>query len=379
MRFVLLGAPGSGKGTQTELVVRHYDVPLVALPDLVREWAQEQSEKRVRTLKCGDLFFSQIPEETVMTLLRRRLSAPDARRGFLIDCYPRSRSQAESLDRLLESMGMPLQVAILVEVDHELLVERLSGRRTCTSCGTVYNIYTSPPKIDGQCDECGGNLKHRGDDNEATIDNRLRAFEAQMRPVIDYYREKGLLEVVDGSGEIESVFGRIRRLLDTLPHEPPKEVPSEEDDGIERIGSMLEKMMNRAREGEAVGSPMRAPEATTPKRAAPKRAAPKRAAPKKAAPKKAAPKKAAPKKATPKKAAPKKASPKKASPKKAAPKKAAPKKAAPKKTAPKKAAPKKAAPKRAAPKKAAPKKAAKKKAAKKKAAKKKAAKKGRRR
>ncbi|HEB97277.1 MAG TPA: adenylate kinase, partial [Sedimenticola thiotaurini] len=298
----------------------------------------------------------------ILQVLKQRLRQPDTRDGFLLVGFPRTTAQALLLDELLDRLGQPLDLVLLLEGDADHFMERLEGRRICRSCGAAYNIFSNPPRVEGVCDICGSRIRQRGDDNEDTIANRMRVYEQQTASLIQYYKLHGKLHLIDADASEKQVFGRLCNVLEEYSRTP--------DQGRAEGTAALKSSRTGA---AAVKAKKTAPKKATPKRAAPKKTAPKKATPKKAAPKKAAPKKTTPKKAAPKKAAPKKAAPKKAAPKKAAPKKAAPKKAAPKKAAPKKAAPKKAAPKKAAPKKAAPKKAAPKKAAPKKAVPKKAA------
>ena len=357
MRIVMLGAPGSGKGTQAQRLVERYKLPQISTGDLLRE-AVDAGSALGRQAKAAMDAGQLVSDEIVLAVIHERIMRPDARKGFILDGFPRNLQQAEALDQLLTGLGRPLSLALLIAVDVDALLQRLVGRRTCLSCGAMYNMFYSPPHIDGRCDECGGKLRHRADDNEETIGNRLRVYEAHTIPVIEYYKEHEKLRTVQGVGEIDDIFKAVVKVVEDVKKHAKSESRS---DAIRRA-------IAKHRAAGTGGKGKKA--AAAPKKAAPKKAAPKKVAPKKAAPKKAAPKKAAPKKAAPKKAAPKKAAPKKAAPKKATPKKAAPKKATPKKAAPKKAAPRKAAPKKAAPGK---KTAAKKKTAKKKTAKKKTA------
>jgi adenylate kinase len=382
MRIVMLGAPGSGKGTQAQRLVERYKLPQISTGDLLRE-AVDAGSALGRQAKAAMDAGQLVSDEIVLAVIHERIMRPDARKGFILDGFPRNLQQAEALDQLLTGLGQPLSLALLIAVDVDALLQRLVGRRTCLSCGAMYNMFYSPPHIDGRCDECGGKLRHRADDNEETIGNRLRVYETHTIPVIEYYKEQEKLRTVQGVGEIADIFKAVVKVVEDVKKHAKSESRS---DAIRRAiakhraaaeagtGGKGKKAAAASKKG---ASKKATPKKAAPKKAAPKKAAPKKAAPKKAAPKKAAPKKAAPKKATPKKAAPKKAAPKKATPKKATPKKATPKKAAPKKATPRKAPPKKAAPKKATPKKAVPKKAAagKKTAAKNKTAKKKAAKK----
>ena len=215
MRIVLLGAPGSGKGTQSQLMVERYGIPQISTGDLLRAEVAKGTPLGLQAkaaMDAGQL----VPDELVLAMIRNRLAQPDAHKGFILDGFPRNIPQAEALDRMLGEMGQPLDLALLIDVDFEVLMQRLTGRRTCESCGRVYNVYTNPPKFDERCDECGGVLRQRADDNEETISNRLRVYEAQTAPLIDYYRNQGKLRTVQGVGEIEDIFRAITAILDPV-------------------------------------------------------------------------------------------------------------------------------------------------------------------
>ena len=375
MRIILLGAPGSGKGTQAKLLAEKYKIPQISTGDLLRAAvAAGTSLGRLAkvTMDAGQL----VSDEIVLGMIQDRLASPDARKGFILDGFPRNIQQAEALDSLLERLSQPLQMALLIEVDVDILMQRLTGRRTCESCGQTYNIYTSPSRLDDKCDKCGGNLRHRADDNEETIGSRLRVYEAQTTPLLGYYRKQGKLRTVQGVGEIADINRAVSKLADEVDKHPaaaavpapvavvakpavqaaPKPAVAKVSAQPAAVKKAVAKKAVTKKSGGKV-SPR--------KKAATKQAAPRKAI-KKATSKKGARKMAIKKKATSKKLAVKKTKTttkketvkmvmkKAAAKKKAAPKKAAAKKkAAPKKTV-KKAAPKKKA---AAKKKAAPKKA----------------------
>ena len=349
MRIVLIGAPGGGKGTQAKLLVEKYGIPQISTGDLLREAVAAGSALGIQAktaMDAGQL----VSDDIVLGMIRERLSKPDTKKGFILDGFPRNISQAEALDRLLDDLGSPMQLALLIDVEFNVLLQRLTGRRTCRDCGQMFNIYTSPPRIDGCCDKCGGELLHRADDNEETIANRLKVYEAQTAPLVDYYRRQGKLRTVQGTGEIEDIFANIERILASLPS---KEAAAK----------------------SAVTASAAAEEKTAKKKVAKKKVAKKKVAKKKVAKKKVAKKKVAKKKVAKKKVAKKKVAKKKVAKKKVAKKKVAKKKVAKKKVAKKKVAKKKVAKKKVAKKKVAKKKVAKKKAAKKKVARKKVAKK----
>lgn len=212
MRIVLLGAPGSGKGTQAKRLGERYGIPQIATGDLLREALASGSElgrKAKEAMDAGRL----VSDDIVLGIIRERLSRPDAENGFILDGFPRNTAQAEALGKLLDKLGQPLDTALLLDIDPDALIQRLTGRLSCPQCGRVYNIYTKPPKIDNQCDRDGSELVHRSDDNESTIENRLRVFESHTRPVIDFYKERDKLIAVDAEGEIDDVTKRIRDAL----------------------------------------------------------------------------------------------------------------------------------------------------------------------
>jgi len=354
MRIVLIGAPGGGKGTQAKLLVEKYGIPQISTGDLLREAVAAGTPLGMRAkaaMEAGQL----VSDDIVLGMIRERLSKPDAQKGFILDGFPRNIPQAESLDKLLAGMGQPLQVGLLIDVDFNILMQRLTGRRTCGQCGAIFNVHTSPPRLEGRCDKCGGELTQRADDNEATVSQRLKVYEAQTAPLIEYYRRHGILRTVQGVGEIEDIFAAIQRILTTLPS---AEAPA------------------KAATKPAAAKP--AKKKVAKKKVAKKKVAKKKAAKKKTAAKKPVTKKKVAKKKVAKKKVAKKKVAKKATKKKAAKKKVAKKKPAKKKVAKKKAK-KKVAKKKVAKKKVAKKKPAKKKVAKKKAKKKVAKKKTRRR
>lgn len=369
MRIILLGAPGSGKGTQAKLLAERYKVPQVSTGDLLRAAVAASSPlgKQARAaMDAGQL----VSDEIVLGMIEERLAAPDAGKGFILDGFPRNIHQAEALDALLGKLSQPIQASILIEVDFDILMQRLTGRRTCASCGQMYNVYTSPSKLDDKCDKCGGNLRHRADDNEETIGSRLRIYESQTAPLAAYYRNQGKLRTVQGVGEIANIFQAMRKVADEMANAKapavveqatvPTPVPVQAAAG-DTTPAKVEKAI-AVKADKKVVKPLPIAVAVTSKKLVAKQATTKKAPVKKAPPKKAPPKKATVKKATTKKEAPKKMVTKspaaKAAPKKPAAKKAAPKKAAVKKAPAKKAAPKKAVVKKAPAKKAAPKKAA---------------------
>lgn len=208
MRIILLGAPGSGKGTQAKKLVDRFGVPQVSTGDLLREAVAAGSElgrQAKAAMDAGEL----VTDEIVLGIIRERLARPDAVPGFILDGFPRNIAQAEALDDVLAGLDAPLDSAVLLDVDFDILLKRLTGRRTCTGCGRVFNIYFFPPAAEGVCDACNGRLEQRADDNEETISQRLKVFESQTAPLVSFYEERDKLKVVDAQGEIDDVFERL--------------------------------------------------------------------------------------------------------------------------------------------------------------------------
>ncbi len=225
MRIVLLGAPGSGKGTQAKLLAEKFTIPQISTGDLLRAAVAAGSPFGLQAkaaMDSGQL----VSDSIVLGMIEERLAKPDTQKGFILDGFPRNIPQAEALDALLEKVRMPLDSGLLIDVDFEILLQRLTGRRTCESCGQMYNIYTSPSRLDERCDKCGGNLRHRTDDNEETIGNRLRVYEAQTAPVAAYYRGQGKLRSVQGIGEISDIFIAIQKALGEPAHAKPVAAPA---------------------------------------------------------------------------------------------------------------------------------------------------------
>ncbi|HLF10585.1 MAG TPA: adenylate kinase [Gammaproteobacteria bacterium] len=212
MRIVMLGAPGSGKGTQAQRLQADHALPQVSTGDLLRRAVAEKTElglKAKAAMDAGELVSDQI----VLGMIKERVSRSDAANGFVLDGYPRNRAQAEDLERVLAELGTQLDVAVLMDVDFDILMKRLTGRRTCSKTGKVLNIHFSPPQELDACRKAGGELLQRDDDNEDTIRNRLQVYERQTAPLIDYYKGRGLLRTVNATGEMDEVYARLQEAL----------------------------------------------------------------------------------------------------------------------------------------------------------------------
>jgi adenylate kinase len=207
MRIVLLGAPGSGKGTQAQRLQAKYGVPQVSSGDLLRDAVARGTElglKAKAVMDAGQL----VSDDIVLGLIRDRLSRPDAQKGFILDGFPRNTVQASSLNALLVDLGQPLEAVLLLDVRRETLMQRLAGRRICPKCGSVYNVHTLPAGTT-TCAKDGTELYQRADDKEEVIGKRLEVYEQQTQPLIDHYSKLGLLRAIAGEGELDDVFERM--------------------------------------------------------------------------------------------------------------------------------------------------------------------------
>ena len=213
MRIVLLGAPGSGKGTQARLLAERYRVPRISTGDLLREAVAagtETGRKAKKKLGAGEL----VPDAVAIEVIAERLRARDARKGFLLDGFPRNIPQAQELDQMLSMLSQPVQIALLIDADPESLLKRITGRRYCEKCGAIYNIHTFPPAKRGLCDVCGGKLAARPGDRERTARRRLEVYREQTEPLVTYYRAQHKLRTVKARGGIPEIQEKICEIID---------------------------------------------------------------------------------------------------------------------------------------------------------------------
>ena len=213
MRIILLGAPGSGKGTQAKMLMEKYGTPQISTGDLLRAAVSagtELGKKAKAIMDAGQL----VSDEIVLGMIKERLNEADAKNGFILDGFPRNNSQAEALDKLLAEFGWSMDGAILLEVDNDQIVERIVGRRTCDDCGQMYNLFSSPPAKENSCDKCGGNLGHRADDNEKTIRKRLEVYAEQTAPLIEFYGSQNKIFKLNGMGEMATIFDDVCAVID---------------------------------------------------------------------------------------------------------------------------------------------------------------------
>lgn len=212
MRLVLLGPPGAGKGTQSQRLQTHFRIPQISTGEILRKAAKDGTalgKEAQRYMDQGEL----VPDPVIIDIVDARLRAEDCERGFLLDGFPRTVAQAEALEAMLERRKLDLDAAISLEVPKDDLIARLSGRRTCKSCGTMYHVKFDPPKKRGVCDRCGGELYQRADDAEDTIAARMEVYQRQAKPLEEHFRDKGLLREIHGAGDPDDVF---REILDQI-------------------------------------------------------------------------------------------------------------------------------------------------------------------
>jgi adenylate kinase len=212
LRAVLLGPPGAGKGTQAVRIVDKYGIPHISTGDIFRANIKEGTElgkKAQEYMNAGKL----VPDELVVDLVKDRLSQDDCKNGFLLDGFPRTIFQAEKLDEFLAENGQKLDIVLNFKVSKEVLITRLTGRRVCKSCGASYHIVNMPPKKEGVCDRCGGELVQRADDNKETVENRINVYEEQTAPLIGYYEKAGVIADFDGEKAPEVVFDEIVKAI----------------------------------------------------------------------------------------------------------------------------------------------------------------------
>jgi len=229
MRLVILGLPGSGKGSQSRKISERFGIPQISTGDILRQAVKEGTElgrKARRYMKQGQL----VPDLLMAKLVVQRLEEGDCQRGFILDGFPRTIVQAETLDDLLKKKNMALDAVLKLQVSDETVIRRLSHRRLCSRCGADYNLLSSPPKEEGVCDRCGGSLYQREDDREETIARRLQVYHLQTKPLETYYRDRGTLLVFDAEGGVEGVGAEITDTLNSLFSARLAEGPTSKDD-----------------------------------------------------------------------------------------------------------------------------------------------------
>lgn len=219
MKIIMLGAPGAGKGTQAKMIAEKYGIPHISTGDIFRANIRNATELGMEAKKYMDEG-KLVPDELTVKILLDRVAQDDCKNGYVLDGFPRTIPQAEVLTSALEKMNDAVDFAIDVNVPDENIVNRMSGRRACLTCGATYHIVHIPPKQEGICDKCGSALVLRDDDKPETVLNRLKVYHDQTQPLIDYYTEKGILKTVDGTKDMQEVFEQIVSILSQEKNNP---------------------------------------------------------------------------------------------------------------------------------------------------------------
>lgn len=212
MRLIFLGPPGAGKGTQARTLAEAEGIPQIATGDMLRDAAARGTRLGLEAKSYMDRG-ALVPDEVVVGLVAERLEAPDATKGFVLDGFPRTLAQAEALERMLKDRDLAVERVIYFEVSERELLRRLTGRRVCRQCQSAYHLVSAPPKREGRCDRCGGELYQREDDSEAAVRRRLEVYAARTKPLLEYYRGRGVLTTVVGEGAPAAIGSAIRRAI----------------------------------------------------------------------------------------------------------------------------------------------------------------------
>ena len=212
LRLILLGPPGAGKGTQAARICQKYSIPHISTGDIFRSHIKEGTEfgKKAQEYMNKGLL---VPDNLVLEIAEARLMEEDCKNGFLLDGFPRTVNQAEKLDRFLEERNLSIDMVLNIEVDKEVLMTRLIGRRVCRNCGATYHVINMPSEKEGICDVCGGELYQRSDDTSATVENRIEVHNAQTKSLVEHYEKVGKIAHIDGSTGLDNVFNDIERVL----------------------------------------------------------------------------------------------------------------------------------------------------------------------
>ena len=213
MNIILMGLPGAGKGTQAEKIVATYGIPHISTGDMFRAAMQQQTELGLKAksfMDKGEL----VPDEVTNGIVKERLQKADTEKGFLLDGFPRTQDQAEALDKIMQDLNRSIDAVINIEVNPEILMQRLTGRIICRNCGSTYHKTNNPPKVEGTCDRCGSHdFYQREDDKPETVENRIQINIEQSKPILNYYKAKGILRNVDGESGIDNLFQTIQSIM----------------------------------------------------------------------------------------------------------------------------------------------------------------------
>ncbi len=215
MNILIMGPAGAGKGTMSELILKEYDIPHISTGDMLRENVRNNTElgKLAKSyMEAGKL----VPDDVINAMVEDRLQQPDCQKGYLLDGFPRTLVQAEAFSEIADKIGKPVECVIALEVDFEILKDRITGRRICSKCGAIYHIKGHPSKVEGVCDECGGALIQRKDDTVEQLKVRMDEYEKSTKPVIDFYEARGVVKHVNAAQAKEDVFAVIQEALEHL-------------------------------------------------------------------------------------------------------------------------------------------------------------------
>lgn len=215
MNILIMGPAGAGKGTMSELILKEYDIPHISTGDMLRENVRNNTElgKTAKSfMEAGKL----VPDDVINAMVEDRLQQPDCQKGYLLDGFPRTLVQAEAFSEIADKIGKPVECVIALEVDFEILKDRITGRRICSKCGAIYHVKGHPSKVEGICDECGGELIQRKDDTVEQLKVRMDEYEKSTKPVIDFYEARGVVKHVNAAQEKDKVFAVIQEALENL-------------------------------------------------------------------------------------------------------------------------------------------------------------------
>ena len=212
MKLLIMGRPGAGKGTQAVNIREYYNIPHISTGDIFRANLKGQTKLGLLAKTYMDKGLL-VPDSVTIDLVKDRLSQPDCKEGFLLDGFPRNLEQAKALDEFLKSRNESLDAVLDIDVKPEVLIDRIAGRRVCPTCGATFHIKNNPPKVEGVCDKCGGKLIQRNDDTYETAENRLKVYDNQTAPLLDYYKNQHLLKTVNGDQDFAKVFEDIKKVL----------------------------------------------------------------------------------------------------------------------------------------------------------------------
>jgi adenylate kinase len=213
MNILIMGPAGAGKGTMSDLILKEYDIPHISTGDMLRENVRNQTElgnEAKSYMDAGKL----VPDDVINAMVEKRLQEPDCQKGYLLDGFPRTLVQAEAFSEIANKIGKPVEHVIALDVDFEILKERITGRRICPKCGAIFHIKTHAPKVDGICDECGAELQQRKDDTVEQLTVRMDEYYKSTQPVIDFYRKDGVVTDIDAARSREEVFADIKAALE---------------------------------------------------------------------------------------------------------------------------------------------------------------------